>query len=126
MINLKIICFFEDVDLSMNLGPICNNNNYDLIFPDYSNFNQDLNNIAMGVVIIDMEEEKYKMVDLIGSIYKNTYFPIIGYKNKINKKIKNEATDIGYDIVIDKETLKRNLSVICKQIIKEIKDKSNV
>ena len=75
MINLKIICFFEDVDLSMNLVPICNNNNYDLIFPDY-NFNQDLNNIAMGVVIIDMEEEKYKMVDLIDQFTKIHIFPL--------------------------------------------------
>ena len=124
MINLKIICFFDDVELSMNLVSICNNNNYELIFPSYKNFNKDINNIAIGIVIIDMEEKIYNKVNLIDAIYKETYFPIIGYKNKINKKIKEDANEIGFDIVIDKETLKRNLDVIFEQIIKEIKDKS--
>ena len=54
MINLKIICFFDDVELSMNLVPICNNNNYEIIFPNYENFHKDINNIAIGVVIIDI------------------------------------------------------------------------
>ena len=124
MINLKIICFFDDVELSMNLVSICNNNNYDLIFPDYKKFNKEINNIPIGVVIIDMEEQKYKKNKLIDSIYKDTYFPIIGYKNKINKKNKESNDEINYDIVIDKETLKRNLDVICEQIIKEMKVKS--
>ena len=124
MINLKIICFFDDVELSMNLVPICNNNNYDLIFPDYKKFNKEINNIPIGVVIVDMEEQKYKKNKLIDSIYKDTYFPIIGYKNKINKKNKEANDEINYDIVIDKETLKRNLDVICEQIIKEMKVKS--
>ena len=124
MINLKIICFFDDVELSMNLVPICNNNNYDLIFPDYKKFNKEINNIPIGVVIVDMEEQKYKKNKLIDSIYNDTYFPIIGYKNKINKKNKEANDEINYDIVIDKETLKRNLDVICEQIIKEMKVKS--
>ena len=124
MIRLKIICFFDDVDLSMDVIRICNSRNYDLIFPDYKNFKKEINDISIGVVIMDMEDSKYHVVNLVDSIYKNTYFPIIGYKDKINKKIKEEANEVGYDIVIDKETLKRNLDVIFEQIIKEITEKS--
>ena len=124
MIRLKIICFFDDVDLSMDVIRICNSRNYDLIFPDYKNFKKEINDISIGVVIMDMEDSKYHVFNLVDSIYKNTYFPIIGYKDKINKKIKEEANEVGYDIVIDKETLKRNLDVIFEQIIKEITEKS--
>jgi len=124
MINLKIICFFEDIDLSMDIVRICNYKNYELIFPDYNNFKKEINDISIGVVIIDMEEQKFHSVDLIDSIYKNTYFPIIGFKDKINKKIKEEANEVGCDILIDKETLKRNLDIIFEQIIKEITEKT--
>ena len=56
----------------------------------------------MGVVIIDMEQKEYNNVNLIDSIYNDTYFPIIGYKNKINKKNKKDKNQSAYDIVIDK------------------------
>ena len=124
MINLKIICFFDDVDLSMDVIRICNSRNYDLIFPDFKDFLKEVNDISFGVVIIDMEEPKYHESNLVNTVYKKTYLPIIGYKDKINKKIKEEANEIGCDIIIDKETLKRNLDIIFEQIIKEITDKS--
>ena len=84
MINLKIICFFDDVDLSMDVIRICNSRNYDLIFPDFKDFLKEVNDISFGVVIIDMEEPKYHESNLVNTVYKKTYLPIIGYKDKIS------------------------------------------
>tara|TARA_Y100001980_G_C14555252_1_gene343384 strand:+ start:289 stop:663 length:375 start_codon:yes stop_codon:yes gene_type:complete len=122
MINLTIICFFDDIELSMKLVSICNKNNYGLVFPDRKNCLQQVNEIKMGIIIIDLDSNQYKKSNLLNLLYESTYFPIIAFKEKISKKIKQNNNNL--DIILDKKTLKINMSLIFEQILKEIKSKT--
>ena len=122
MINLTVICFFDDIELSMKLVSICNKNDYDLVFPELENYLKEINDIKMGVVILDLDSNAYGKSNFLNLLYDSTYFPIIAFKKKINKKIKQENNN--FDIILDKKTLKTNLSLIFEQILNEIKSKT--
>ena len=122
MINLTLICFFDDIELSMKLVSICNKNNYGLVFPELENYLKEINDIKMGVVILDLDSNAYGRSNFLNLLYDSTYFPIIAFKEKINKKIKQENSN--FDIILDKKTLKTNLSLIFEQILNEIKSKT--
>ena len=122
MINLTLICFFDDIDLSMKLVSICNKNDYGLVFPELENYLKEINDIKMGVVILDLDSNAYGKSNFLNLLYDSTYFPIIAFKEKINKKIKQENSN--FDIILDKKTLKTNLSLIFEQILNEIKSKT--
>ncbi|MAP67127.1 MAG: hypothetical protein CMF80_05435 [Candidatus Marinimicrobia bacterium] len=122
MINLTLICFFDDIELSMKLVSICNKNDYGLVFPELENYLKEINDIKMGVVILDLDSNAYGKSNFLNQLYDSTYFPIIAFKEKINKKIKQENNN--FDIILDKKTLKTNLSLIFEQILNEIKSKT--
>ncbi len=122
MINLTLICFFDDIELSMKLVSICNKNDYGLVFPELENYLKEINDIKMGVVILDLDSNAYGKSNFLNQLYDSTYFPIIAFKEKINKKIKQENSN--FDIILDKKTLKTNLSLIFEQILNEIKSKN--
>ena len=122
MINLTLICFFDDIELSMKLVSICNKNDYGLVFPELENYLKEINDIKMGVVILDLDSNAYGRSNFLNLLYDSTYFPIIAFKEKINKKIKQEKNN--FDIILDKKTLKTNLSLIFEQILNEIKSKT--
>ena len=122
MINLTLICFFDDIELSMKLVSICNKNDYGLVFPELENYLKEINDIKMGVVILDLDSNAYGRSNFLNLLYDSTYFPIIAFKEKINKKIKQENNN--FDIILDKKTLKTNLSLIFEQILNEIKSKT--
>jgi len=122
MINLTLICFFDDIELSMKLVSICNKNDYGLVFPELENYLKEINDIKMGVVILDLDSNAYGKSNFLNLLYDSTYFPIIAFKEKINKKIKQENSN--FDIILDKKTLKTNLSLIFEQILNEIKSKT--
>tara|TARA_B000000557_G_scaffold238264_1_gene215646 strand:- start:25887 stop:26261 length:375 start_codon:yes stop_codon:yes gene_type:complete len=122
MINLTLICFFDDIELSMKLVSICNKNDYGLVFPELENYLKEINDIKMGVVILDLDSNAYGKSNFLNQLYDSTYFPIIAFKEKINKKIKQENSN--FDIILDKKTLKTNLSLIFEQILNEIKSKT--
>ena len=122
MINLTLICFFDDIELTMKLVSICNKNDYGLVFPELENYLKEINDIKMGVVILDLDSNSYGRSNFLNLLYDSTYFPIIAFKEKINKKIKQENNN--FDIILDKKTLKTNLCLIFEQILNEIKSKT--
>ena len=83
---------------------------------------KEINDIKMGVVILDLDSNAYGRSNFLNLLYDSTYFPIIAFKEKINKKIKQENNN--FDIILDKKTLKTNLSLIFEQILNEIKSKT--
>ena len=118
MNNLKVIGLFNDMNLSLKVASLCNLYELDLLFPNYKQNFYFLNNIRIAILIIDIDNKQFGSI-LEKKILQHKIKAIkIGYMKKINNDIKNK-NKTNYDIILDKETLIRNLEIIFKQIIKE-------
>lgn len=120
MTNFTVVSFLDDMNLSFSIASICNNNGYNLIFPNIQDYLSEINELEFGVVIIDLENENYDPFTMAENFHRETGYPIVGYLNQINKKIKTQAHKVGFDIVLTRDTLLRNLEIILTQVVKEI------
>ena len=124
MNNLKIIGLFNDMSLSLKVASLCNIYELDLLFPNYQENFYFLNNIKIAILIIDIKNKQFVSTFVKKILQKKIKTIKIGYMIKINNDLKNKNKN-KYDIILDKETLIRNLEIIFKQIIKETNESKN-
>ena len=120
MNQFNVFGFLDDMNLSFSLASICNINGYNLIFPNVKYYKLELSMVKYGIVIIDINDKKIDAYALAGYLHQDTGFLIVGYLDTLNRKEKLHAQKAGFDIVMNRDTLFRNLDIILTQAAREI------
>jgi len=113
---MNIFAFFEsDYNFSAMLAKICDIESDSLIFMDKVNSLQKYPNKESAIIIIDIDDYKNSLDELINGLRKNGSYPVYGLISKMDIEIQKYATKIGFDIVMTKSNFLHNIKTIKKK-----------
>ena len=116
--RMKILALINlDYNFSAMLTKVCDSSNSELVFLDnalevgaYSNHNNVL-------IILDVNEWKKQLEDVINECREHSSFPIIGLLDKMDLKLKRKSNSIGLTALLTKSMFIYNIKTIEKQIL---------
>ena len=114
---MKIVLFSDsDYNFSAKLAKICDLESDELLF--FNNFDSlySLKNETSILLIIDFNDYKNDLDSIISSIKSTANFPVCVLVDKIESKIQQQVTSIGFDIVMSKAIFLMNIKTIKNQI----------
>ena len=120
MNQFNVFGFLDDMNLSFSMASICNLNGYNLNFPNVKDYASEFSNVKYGIVIIDINNKKLDAFALADYLHQDTGFLIVGFLDTLNREEKIHAQKQGFDIVMNRDTLFRNLDTILTQAAREI------
>ena len=113
---MNIIAFFKsDYNFSAMLAKICNIESDNLFFMDKANSLKGYAEQESTIIIIDIDDYKNSLDQLIEDLRKNGSYPIYGLITKMDIKIQKYAIKIGFDIVMTKANFLHNIKTLKKK-----------
>ena len=70
------------------------------------------------IAIIDLNEKKFANKEFITEIKNQSGITLIGYIDKVTKGLFDDYKSIGYDIILPKASIVKNIKKILKEILK--------
>ena len=112
MNQFNVFGFLDDMNLSFSMASICNLNGYNLNFPNVNDYASEFSKVKWGIAIIDINNKKIDAYALANYLHKDSGFLIVGFLKTLNREEKLHAQKQGFDIVMNRDTLFRNLDLI--------------
>ena len=114
MNRLSIVAWINDWQISVKLAKISELYSFDLYF--FEDISQLLKIDTKILMIIDKKNVNLKKLDEIKKLKNNKYIFILAYKSDLEKTNKSEYSINGYDMILNKKNLLKNIESIIKQV----------
>ena len=115
MNNKFLVAWMDDWQMSARLAKFSTSNSYELIF--YENGLQLPDSVAQSILIVDLDNVEENELQKVSHLQDDDSVFIIGYAMDLDVNQIKHFRGLGYDMVLRREKLLRNLDTILQRVL---------